>query len=64
MRTSELHDLLDTVEQIRREKHPDLDQAFLTAVVRAEQANPEDDGEALQMIRAALKTLLESKGAA
>ena len=63
MRTTELKDLMDTVERIRHEIHPDLDGRFLEAVVRAEEANPEDDTEALRAIQAALKVALEAKGA-
>src|SRR5690242_15821278 len=46
MRTNDLQDLLETLELVRKEKHPDVDPAFLVAVVRAEEQNPEDDQEA------------------
>lgn len=62
MQTNDLQDLLETVEQLRAEIHPDLDAKFLEAVVHAEEENPEDDAEAVRAIQAALKAELESKG--
>lgn len=62
MRTNDLQDLLETVEQLRAELHPDLDAKFLKAVVHAEQENPEDDAEAVRSIEAALKAELVAKG--
>lgn len=62
MRTTDLKDLTNTVEILRTELYPDLDAEFLAAVVRAEEENPEDDGEALRSIQAALKIALASKG--
>lgn len=64
MRTTDLKDLLKTVEQLRAELHPDLDAKFLEAVVRAEEENPEDDAEAVRVIQAALKAALTAKGVA
>lgn len=64
MRTTDLKDLLKTVEQLRAELHPDLDATFLEAVVRAEEENPEDDAEAVRVIQAALKAALTAKGVA
>lgn len=61
MRTTDLQDLISTVEKLRQELHPDLDAAFLAAVVRAEDENPEED-EALRAIQTALRTLLTTKG--
>lgn len=58
MLTIDLKDLLETVESIRKEIHPDLDSTFLAAVVRAEEENPEDDAEAIRRIETALKTVL------
>lgn len=63
MRTTDLKDLTKTVELLRKELHPDLDEGFLEAVVRAEEENPEDDTEALRAIQAALKAVLVAKGA-
>jgi hypothetical protein len=63
MRTTDLKDLMKTVELLRTELHPDLDAAFLEAVVRAEEENPEDDAEAVRAIQVALKTVLTAKGA-
>jgi hypothetical protein len=62
MRTTELKALLEVVEALREDLHPDLDKAFLQAVVRAEQENPDDEEEALRAITAALKPLLAKRG--
>ena len=62
MRTTDLKDLTQTVELLRKEFHPDLDPAFLEAVVRAEEENSEDDTEALRAIQAALQAALVAKG--
>jgi len=62
MRTNDLNDLTQTVEILRAELHPDLDAGFLAAVVRAEEANPEDDAEALRAIQNALKAVLVANG--
>jgi hypothetical protein len=62
MRTTDLKDLLTTVEALREDLHPDLDTAFVEAVVRAEEQNPEDDDEALRAVRAALTMALAVKG--
>lgn len=62
--TTDLTDLTKTVELLRKELHPDLDAAFLEAVVRAEEKNPEDDAEALREIQAALKAVLVATGVA
>lgn len=62
MRTTNLKDLTDTVEQLRKELHPDLDSGFLRAVVRAEEQNPEDDVEALRAIETVLNQVLVAKG--
>jgi hypothetical protein len=62
MRTTDLKDLTNTVEKLRRELHPDLSADFVHAVVQAEEQNPEDDAEALRAIQAALKTALVGKG--
>ena len=64
MRTTDLKDLLTTVEALREELHPDLDTSFIEAVVRAEEQNPEDDDEALRAVRAALAVALAAKGVA
>jgi hypothetical protein len=64
MRTTDLKDLLTTVEALREELHPDLDTSFIEAVVRAEEQNPEDDDEALRAVRAALTVALAAKGVA
>ena len=61
MRTTDLKDLTQAVELLRKELHPDLDPAFLEAVVRAEEENSEDDTEALRAIQAALQAVLVAK---
>jgi hypothetical protein len=63
MRTTDLKDLIETVDLIRSELHPQLDARFLDAVIRAEEENPEDDAEALRAIQTALKAALEARGA-
>jgi hypothetical protein len=60
---TELKDVIQTVDLLRRELHPDLDAQFLEAVVRAEEENLEDDTEALRAIQSALKDVLAAKGA-
>lgn len=62
MRTTDLKDLLEVVEVLRREQHPELDAGFLEAVVRAEEQNPDDEDEAIRAIQSALKAVLEAKG--
>jgi hypothetical protein len=62
MRTTDLNELMQTVEALRSELHPDLDAGFLELVIRAEAENPEDDGDAIQAIETALKVLLQTKG--
>jgi stage V sporulation protein SpoVS len=62
MRTTDLKDLTNTVELLRKKLHPDLDAGFLAAVVRAEEENHEDDAEALRAIQAALRAVLVAKG--
>lgn len=63
MRTTDLKELREIVDTIRRERHPELDAGFLDAVIRAEEDNPDDDAEALRAIQVALKTILSAKGA-
>jgi len=58
MPTTNLDELLKTVILLRKELHPDLDEVFLEAVVRAEEQFPEDDTEAVRAIQSALKTAL------
>ena len=62
MRKTDLKDLTNTVENLRKELNPDLDVAFVEAVVHAEEQNPEDNTEALRAIQVALKTALTQKG--
>jgi hypothetical protein len=62
MRTTDLDDLLQTVERIRKEMHPDLDSRLIKAVIYAEKENPEDDAAALAAIERALKLVLGSRG--
>jgi hypothetical protein len=63
MATTDLTDLMKTVALLRAELHPDLDATFLEAVVRAEEANPEDDAEAVRAIEMALNAVLAVKRA-
>lgn len=62
MRTSDLDELIRTVELIRATTHPELDAAFLRAVVAAEESNPEDDAQAMRDIESALRLLLSTRG--
>lgn len=62
MQTTDLKDLIETVELLRKQLHPDLDAGFLRAVVRAEEENPEDDAEAVRSIQLALKEVLAAEG--
>lgn len=62
MQTTDLKDLLETVEILRRQIHPELDSGFVVAVVRAEEQNPEDDAEALKAIQRALRDVLAKEG--
>lgn len=61
MRTTDFQELLDTVERLRKEKYPSLDDGFLQSIVRIEEENPEDDAEALRAIDDALRAVLSTK---
>lgn len=61
MPTTNLDELLKTVSLLRKELHPELDQGFIEAVIRAEEKFPEDDLEALQAIKSALKAALAAQ---
>jgi hypothetical protein len=60
MLTSELSELASVVEGIRAAVHPDLDKAFVDAVLQAEANAPGQDAAALQAIRIAVETALEA----
>lgn len=62
MQTTDLKGLLETVEVLRQQIHPELDPGFVVAVVRAEEQNPEDDAEALKAIERALRDVLAKEG--
>lgn len=62
MQTTDLKDLMETVEMLRQELHPNLDARFLRAVILAEESNPEDDVEAVRSIHLALTELLDVGG--
>jgi hypothetical protein len=62
MSTNDLKELSEIVERLRLEMHPDLDKNFLQAVVCAEEANPDDDGDAVTVIQRALDSLLQRTG--
>ena len=63
MRTSELKALLKAVQTIGAERYPDLDPAFLEAVVTVEHENADDKTAAIREIEVALQALLSKKGA-
>ena len=60
MLTSELSELASVVEGIRAAVYPDLDKAFVDAVLQAEANSPGQDAAALQAIRAAIEIALEA----
>ena len=62
MLTSELSELAAVVERIRAETHPDLDKAFVEAVLTAEADAAGQESAALGAIRAALDITLGSAG--
>lgn len=63
MKTTDLKALVEAVEAVRKEMHPDLSRGFLGAVIQAEEANPENDEAALRAIQAALEVALRTSGA-
>jgi len=58
--TTELQDLLASVERARAELHPDLDQRFVQRVAEIEHEAGEDEQAAIAAIRAALDELVKS----
>lgn len=58
MRTTELADLLDAVRELRDEKHPELDWAFLEEVVRIEEAEADNPAKALKLVEQALESAI------
>ncbi len=62
MRKTDLANLRQTVARMRSELHPDLDAAFVDAVITAEDENPEDDQEAVRQIQVALQAALARRG--
>lgn len=62
MQTKDLKALLEVVNAVRGELHPDLDAAFLEAVIRAEDKHLDDPVEASRAVQDALKVLLAKKG--
>ena len=60
MTTHDLATLLETVESVRQEIHPELPGSFLADVVKAEEENPDSDEAALRQIEAAMRQLLGS----
>lgn len=61
MKTTDLNDLLATIEAVRSETHPELSPEFLISVVEAEQAHLDDEPEAVKKIERALNALLGSE---
>jgi hypothetical protein len=64
MQTKDLKALIEVVNAVRAELHPDLDAAFLEAVIRAEDKYLDDPVEASRAVQDALKALLAKKGGA
>jgi len=56
--TSDLHDLMSSVEEARTALHPDLDAGFVRRVVEIEHEAGEDDQAALAAIRKAVEALV------
>lgn len=54
---TELEELLATVEEVRAERHPDVDSQFLQRVLEAEYRAGEDGNSALTEIRLAVADL-------
>lgn len=63
MAKNELKELQEVVEHLRASRFPQVDPTFVKAVLKAEQENADDEGQALQGIEDALKKLLARKGA-
>jgi hypothetical protein len=59
MLTTELSKLAQVVEAIRAKEHPQMDKAFVDAVLQAEAGAAGEDSAALQAIREALDAALE-----
>jgi hypothetical protein len=62
MQTKDLKVLLEVVNAVRAELHPDLDAGFLEAVIRAEDKHLDDPVEASRAVQDALKALLAKRG--
>jgi hypothetical protein len=54
MKTTDLDDIRAVLRQVRRERHPDVPEAFIDAVLDAEAAALDDDRGALEGIRRAV----------
>lgn len=61
MKTTDLSDLLATIEAVRSEMHPALSPEFLVRVVEAEQAHLDNEPEAVKKIERALYVLLDTE---
>jgi hypothetical protein len=55
MPKTELDEILATVEEIRLELHPEIGAAFMAAVVKAEELNPDDEAAAMRAIQDAVQ---------
>ena len=58
MKTTEIEEIRAVVRRVREARHPELDPAFLDAVLDAEAAAGEDEAPALRRIRAAADAAL------
>lgn len=61
METNDIKELIATVEAIRAEKHPELPQKLLEAVVSAEESNS-DDTDALRAIQSIIDDFASRTG--
>lgn len=55
MRATDLTDLLEVVEAVRKKKHPDLPAELVRDVVLLEEKHGEDEGATLQALRERLE---------
>jgi len=55
-------DLLDTIQQLRQEKYPNLPETLVAEIIVAEEESPENRQEALRRIREIIEAYLNSTG--
>jgi hypothetical protein len=60
MQKIDLSNIVNTVEAIRLELHPELPAGFVAAVIAAEEQNPDDDVAATRSINLALANYIDA----